>query len=643
MTRDIEDLSEKTSNRLDRLAENWDLDRDRLDEEFERIYSKEMDRGEDEFSSDEERQKHAVEKLSVEVAVDRDRFTKGPRTEKPSKGERRSGSRIDLRLFDERGSKLDPLTYSTGKDQAEVVEEILEAFESSDLVFLKGVVGSGKSVVGIRTALEFGKGTVSVPTKVLSHQYREDYEKGKYFLTASGEKAEIKVLKGRRNFTCPYLEEEHPEARYKSCQNRSLPCSRPLGRDESRLEALKECPYWGFIFPTSAPLKKRSEHVGSYRSLSGRHSLLLKGEGKCPYWSQFDGYLSADVNVMNSKKWEVEALIGRLPLTGVTVIDEADAWLDGLSSRTNLSGKRIGGLVNTLREGGLGQEAEKVGEIWTDYQEGVLDPLSLAENLAEVLESIELGTNLYWELKRVMDFSEEMVAEGEEDSVTYYIPDPEPVLSKFLNQVGGKWLLMSATVQDREVLNKIYGIDPVFVEGEVEFPGELVQRRLGSERVVSNRMWQKPSFRRGYARVRDEILERAERPCFVPVHATKYLPDHIEGITRRDRKEVDGVVFSTKMDRGADLGEMESVVLLKYPFPNLGDPLLKATRKRLGEEKFWMYYHDMTEREFIQQIGRTVRSPDDRVEFWSPDAKCHRQLRQSWQGDTVKGGASENR
>ncbi|KXA90933.1 hypothetical protein AKJ57_03070 [candidate division MSBL1 archaeon SCGC-AAA259A05] len=146
-------------------------------------------------------------------------------------------------------------------------------------------------------------------------------------------------------------------------------------------------------------------------------------------------------------------------------------------------------------------------------------------------------------------------------------------------------------------------------------------------------------FRKRYGRVRDEILERAERPCFVPVHATKYLPENVENLTE-EKKDFGGVTFTTKMDRGADLEGMKSVVLIKYPFPNLGDPLLKATRKRLGDKKFWMYYHDMAEREFIQQIGRTVRSTEDVVEFWSPDAECHQRLRQSREGEISRGKTS---
>jgi hypothetical protein len=125
-----------------------------------------------------------------------------------------------------------------------------------------------------------------------------------------------------------------------------------------------------------------------------------------------------------------------------------------------------------------------------------------------------------------------------------------------------------------------------------------------------------------------------DRPGFVAVHATKYLPSTVSGenITDNSFVEREQVHFSTKMDRGADLGEMNSVCLLKYPRPNTQDPLLKAMKKRLGDSKFWDYYQDMSRREFIQQIGRIMRSPDAEKEFWSPDEICHKKLKKHWSG-----------
>lgn len=555
---------------------------------------------------------------------------------------------MKLNLYED-GRELEPLSYSTGKDQGELVRDILESFESSDVVFLKGVVGSGKSVVGIRTALEFGGGTISVPTKVLSRQYQDDYEGDKYFLKEDGEKARIGVLRGRGNFTCPYLEDQHsnwPSWKL-SCQNRALPCTRPLGETtrseegvevtekESRITAVRECPYWGFIFPHAPELEKLKEHVGAYQSLAGKHSLLLNKDG-CPYWGQFESYLTADVNVMNSSKWEIEAQIGRLPLTQLTVVDEADAWLDTLCSKVIVTNRRMERLADNLKGKGLDEEASKVKDIWSDYEEGFVEPLELARSLREFLEQIDFGTRLFWQLVKVLDFEEEVVSKEGEGKVTYFIPDPKPVLSSLRKKIGGKWLLMSATVQDQEVLNRIYGIDPVFVEGEVKFPGKLVRRRLGSEVRVNNANWKDPSFRREYSQVQARIFRRAARPGFVPVHATKYLPEGVDELTKSDRKEKEGIIFSTKMDRGADLEEMESVIPLKYPYPDLGDPLLRATKKRLGDKKFWIYYRDMSRREFIQQIGRTLRSPDDEVEFWSPDQICHENLQRDWRGEIIE-------
>jgi hypothetical protein len=34
------------------------------------------------------------------------------------------------------------------------------------------------------------------------------------------------------------------------------------------------------------------------------------------------------------------------------------------------------------------------------------------------------------------------------------------------------------------------------------------------------------------------------------------------------------------------------------------DPILKAMKLKLGDDRFWAYYHDIAKREFVQTIGR---------------------------------------
>jgi hypothetical protein len=198
---------------------------------------------------------------------------------------------------------------------------------------------------------------------------------------------------------------------------------------------------------------------------------------------------------------------------------------------------------------------------------------------------------------------------------------------------------MSATVQGEEVLREVFGIEPFFVEGETRFPGKLVQRRLGGEEVVNYKRWSNGNFRRGYWDSLSEIMRKARRPTFLPVHAFKYLPPELmEKVVseKADVVESEGVMITTKMDRGADLRGMGSVILTKFPFPEREDPLLKGMERRLGKRAFWKYYRDIAERCFIQQIGRVMRSDEDVVEFWSPDETCHRLLYRLWKGEIEK-------
>lgn len=130
---------------------------------------------------------------------------------------------MDLNLFDRAGSPVPPIVYPSGKTQTDLVSEILAAFKDSDVVFLKGIVGSGKSVVGMRVALEMGKGAVSVPTKVLSDQYVRSYERNLYFKhPTKGYPAGIGLLKGRQNYRCPHT------LGHRSCASIRLPCTRLL-------------------------------------------------------------------------------------------------------------------------------------------------------------------------------------------------------------------------------------------------------------------------------------------------------------------------------------------------------------------------------------------------------------------------------
>jgi Rad3-related DNA helicase len=535
---------------------------------------------------------------------------------------------MELGLYDSRG-ELPPLRYSTGKTQLDVVKQILETFESSDVVFLRATVGSGKSVIGIRTGIELGRAVIAVPTKVLSDQYVQSYERDKFFKRGDGSRVRIGILKGRRNFPCLYAKDRGLRIDASAIK---IPCRRRLNRrtGETRQAALSECRHWGFIFPRSVARELAVRKL-VYRGLAGEWALCLRGE--CPYWKQFEAYAFADVIVMNSAKWASEVAIGRLPAVGLTVVDEADGWLDSLALRLTVREEFIRDAAARMEDQ---EDRKRLDSLWEDVVAKRIDPIWFASELVSVLEEAdETETRVFWKLQWVLEHREHVEVEVKDRSVSYLVPDPAPVLRWVMERVGGKWLLMSATCQSPEVLREIFGIDPVFVEGEVRFPGRVRVRQTGSELPVTHSGWADERFRARYWELLAQMFERAAKPCFVPVHAFKYLPPDLERKLRGggdDFVESKGVVLSTKMDRGADLRGMRSIIVLKFPYPEREDPLLRGMERRLGKRAFWRYYRDVAERNFIQQVGRVLRSDSDEVEFWSPDRTCHRMLFKLWKG-----------
>ena len=556
---------------------------------------------------------------------------------------------MDLNLFDRAGSPVPPIVYPSGKSQVDLVDEILAAFKDSDVVFLKGVVGSGKSVVGMRVALEMGKGAVSVPTKVLSDQYVRSYERNLYFKHPSkGYPAGIGLLKGRQNYRCPHT------LGHRSCASSRLPCTRLLEKGESRVSSLAKCPYWGFIFSDGSkanselgPDIKTRMRVLSYQGVDGHNWNIYLNE-RCPYWEQFVSYFTSDIIVLNSAKWAAEVLIGRFPKVALTVVDEADYWLDSLAVKVVVSEERIASIKERLaseeketreRTRRASEDVILIRELDRDWEAAVNgNARDLVETLVRVLGTLdETDSDFFWRLSAILENYEHVETRVEEGRITYCIPHPGLLLKKFMARVGGKWLLMSATCQSEDVLRDVFELKASFVEGRTEFPGKIMPRTTGLEQEVTYAAWANPTFKERYWECLSRITSSAAKPAFAPVHALKYLPPEtrssFEANRASDFNEVNGVIYSTKMDRGVDLQEYRSVVLLKFPFPDASDPLLKGMLRRFGPGHFWKYYRDIASRDFVQQVGRVVRSDDDEIEFWSPDARCHAELPRLWKGN----------
>ncbi|NQV09122.1 DEAD/DEAH box helicase family protein, partial [Candidatus Woesearchaeota archaeon] len=90
---------------------------------------------------------------------------------------------------------LEPLKFSNGKSQSDVIKEVLDSIKKGHkVIFIKGVCGTGKSAIALNIARKLGKTSIVVPGKNLQTQYKRDYEKEKYLLKDNKEKLKISVI-----------------------------------------------------------------------------------------------------------------------------------------------------------------------------------------------------------------------------------------------------------------------------------------------------------------------------------------------------------------------------------------------------------------------------------------------------------------
>lgn len=288
---------------------------------------------------------------------------------------------------------LNPLVFSNGKTQEDIVNEVIEAVKQNHkLIFIRGVCGTGKSAIALNLAKEFGRASIVVPLKSLQKQYEDDYTHKKYLLKKNGEKLKIKVITGRQNHLCPFQKEIFSEVDFKykniernsrlnefgkeriakiektedsSSDNNQLPCkiqikeknkemiakylkkNPKIKRNEffainnvRRMSIAPVCPYWSPIVPSEIELNLEAEKR-YYGGLGKRGYYIYQRKEGCGYYGQFNSYVDADTIIFNSHKYKLETLMNRKPDTDIEIIDECDEFLDSFSNEMSINLNRL--------------------------------------------------------------------------------------------------------------------------------------------------------------------------------------------------------------------------------------------------------------------------------------------------------------
>ncbi len=301
---------------------------------------------------------------------------------------------------------LEPLVFSNGKSQKDIVKEVLDSIKQGHkIIFIHGICGTGKSVVALNIARKLGKTSIVVPGKNLQNQYKKDYEREKYLLKNNKEKLKISVITGRNNHKCKFLEInknaipkikqeinsklhdifsgkraeiENTIANDISADNYNIPCKIEIKeknwkkiqqyikqnkkvnvknfssiQDVKRFSFAGVCPYWSPVLPEKYDFNFKDAKKRIYPGLNGNFIFYQRKPG-CKFYEQFNSYIDSDVIVFNSLKYKLESAIGRKPLTEVEIIDECDEFLDSFSNQRNLNIERLqNSLIQLAREGDI--------------------------------------------------------------------------------------------------------------------------------------------------------------------------------------------------------------------------------------------------------------------------------------------------
>jgi|SRR3989344_2054850 len=300
----------------------------------------------------------------------------------------------------ENNNELKPLCFSNGKNQEDVVREVMKEIENGKkIIFIKGICGTGKSAIALNIAKEFKRTSIVVPIKSLQEQYIKDYTDRKYVLNKKGEKLKISSIIGRSNFKCKYIEEnkekfddknkkernlrlfevfnKRPSINYSnddSCDNIFLPCKMEIKdknsekikdyirlnpsvkienfesiKDVKRMTIAPVCPYWSPIYQEDFEIKKfKDVKKIKYVGIDDRNYIIHQRKEGCPYYGQYLAYDNSEVIIFNSLKYKFETLMNRRPKTDIEIIDECDEFLDSFANQRKINLSKLIYSLNTI-------------------------------------------------------------------------------------------------------------------------------------------------------------------------------------------------------------------------------------------------------------------------------------------------------
>jgi len=475
------------------------------------------------------------------------------------------------------GNRLEPLRFSNGKTQEDVVREVVKAIKAGNkLIFLHGMCGTGKSAIALNIARILGKAAIIVPIKSLQRQYEEDYMESMRIFKKNGSSLKIAMITGRDNHdslflpavSCadPFLPDNIQIIEKNFAKLREYYEMNPLVRNKTiddvknlrRISIAPTNPYWSPIIPAEYDIQLKDATKKRYKGLRDREFIFYHRKRGCSYYDQYQSYIDADVIIFNSAKYKIEVALDRKPETEIDIIDEADEFLDSFSNQIELNLTRLNNSLkhiifenesaraaaDTIQEIIRLDEKNKSALGVNEIQVFHLKDTPVEKILSLILKNPGIeGEVSFDELNyanKAVEAARQFSEFFDDTYLTYrkyednlYVHLVTTNLSKKLQEVIDKnkvFVFMSGTLHVEEVLKNIFGIkDYKIIEAETRGQGEVEILRTGKEFDCRYKNLKTGNAsREKYLTALSSCIEKAHKPVLVHVNAFEDLPSQDE-------------------------------------------------------------------------------------------------------------------
>ncbi len=469
---------------------------------------------------------------------------------------------------------LEPLKFSNGKNQEDVVKEVVRLVKSGKkIILIHGVCGTGKSAIALNIARILGKTSLVVPIKSLQQQYEQDYMKNKHVLKRDGSRLKIAMITGRDNHdsiikpgaTCadPFLPETIKLNEKNMHSIRQFYDENPLVSSESGNIDLKDIkrisiapanPYWSPILPAHFEVPLDDAAKKRYRGLGGKDFIFYHRKHGCTYYDQYQAYLDADVIIFNAAKYKIETALDRKPATEIEIIDEADEFLDNFSNQESINLTRLGNALQMIQtDDSKVKEAIKQIIQYIGYEERNKHALGIKEDEIHGLDSTQVQSILslmldhpeiedeahldeYNYVSHAVEVAKTFESFFEDTYVTFRKEDDNLIvnlvttnLSEQVKKIVEKnkvLILMTGTPHSPIVMKEIFGISGyAVVEAETKAPGVIEIMRTGKEFDCKYSNFSSgEKTRKDYLEALSSCVSKAKLPVLIHVGAFEDLP-----------------------------------------------------------------------------------------------------------------------